>query len=412
MEGHQFGIFCIKMTSDNRYIVSVSNKFITFDVVTSDLARQVYPALEGLMVDLELSQDNKFAAAYTNNNEIVLLNTLVSEFVKIENPFKETDSDVGSNRSEKTGVQEYGIKTEIQGMVLLEGRLVIYSTRGWAVFDMSGTKLEEVRHPGPNCILKLQMLSLEHYSIIEWSGIEEDDTSGIIEHPMTSFEFCFLISGLQSVVDGKKLDNISCHGPIVVNQTQTMAFLCDEPSNHTVSRSEFRRNMSSSKIYASRYEISNGQWDREMMFQHNTSPLLMMSLSVNEQWAIGTCMRGFKLWSVDGRQAKYLLLPHNVRNVNKKPGVSSGLVLSSKDKYAVTGVRKELYVWNMETEELSKVLYAHFQRIVDIKSLVVGRENSVITSSIDRSIKVWDLNYIFEEDHHIDKHELTIESVR
>ena len=61
-----------------RYIVSVSNKFITFDVVTSDLARQVYPALEGLMVDLELSQDNKFAAAYTNNNEIVLLNTLVS----------------------------------------------------------------------------------------------------------------------------------------------------------------------------------------------------------------------------------------------------------------------------------------------------------------------------------------------
>ena len=157
-----------------------------------------------------------------------------------------------------------------------------------------------------------------------------------------------------------------------------------------------------------RYEISNGQWDREMMFQHNTSPLLMMSLSVNGH----LCMWGFKLWSVDGRQAKYLLLPHNVRNVNKKPCVSSGLVLSANDKYAVTGVRKELYVWNMETEELSKVLYAHFQRIVDIKSLVVGRENSVITSSIDRSIKVWDLNYIFEEDHHIDKHELTIETVR
>ena len=43
-----------------------------------------------------------------------------------------------------------------------------------------------------------------------------------------------------------------------------------------------------------------------------------------------------------------------------------------------------------------QVLYAHFQRIVDIKSLVVGKENSVITSSVDRSIKVWDLSYIFE----------------
>ena len=33
---------------------------------------------------------------------------------------------------------------------------------------------------------------------------------------------------------------------------------------------------------------------------------------------------------------------------------------------------------------------------MDIKSLVVGKENSVITSSVDRSIKVWHLNYIFE----------------
>ena len=42
-EGHQFAIFAMKLTSDNRYIISCSNKFITFDVVTSDLARQVYP---------------------------------------------------------------------------------------------------------------------------------------------------------------------------------------------------------------------------------------------------------------------------------------------------------------------------------------------------------------------------------
>ena len=32
----------------------MSNKFITFDVVTSDLARQVYPGLEGLMMGMIL----------------------------------------------------------------------------------------------------------------------------------------------------------------------------------------------------------------------------------------------------------------------------------------------------------------------------------------------------------------------
>ena len=42
---------------------------------------------------------------------------------------------------------------------------------------------------------------------------------------------------------------------------------------------------------------------------------------------------------------------------------------------------------------------------------VTGNENCVLTSSIDRSIKVWNLDYIFEKEQHIDKHELTIDSV-
>ena len=37
LEGHPFAVFAFKLTSDFRYIVSVSNKFITWDVSTSDL---------------------------------------------------------------------------------------------------------------------------------------------------------------------------------------------------------------------------------------------------------------------------------------------------------------------------------------------------------------------------------------
>ena len=66
-------------------------RFITFDVVTSDLARQVYPGVEGLMLDLELSPDDKYAAAYTSNYQIIILNTLISEFIIVENPFKNPD---------------------------------------------------------------------------------------------------------------------------------------------------------------------------------------------------------------------------------------------------------------------------------------------------------------------------------
>ena len=48
------------------------------------------------------------------------------------------------------------------------------------------------------------------------------------------------IAGLQSMVEGKMSDFVSCHGPVVVNSAQTVAFLCDEPGNHTVSRLELQ----------------------------------------------------------------------------------------------------------------------------------------------------------------------------
>ena len=45
LEGHRFAVFSIKLTTDFRYVVSVSNKFITWDVSTSDLARTVHPGI-------------------------------------------------------------------------------------------------------------------------------------------------------------------------------------------------------------------------------------------------------------------------------------------------------------------------------------------------------------------------------
>lgn len=80
-------------------------------------------------------------------------------------------------------------------------------------------------------------------------------------------------------------------------------------------------------------------------------------------------------------------------------------------RFVSTGIRQELLVWDMETGDLVKRMTAHFQRIVEIKSLVVGTNNEIITSSIDRCIKIWNLDYIFEKERHIDKHELTIDAL-
>lgn len=60
--------FCL--TSDYRYVVSISNRFITWDLSTSDMARDVNPGVEGIMQHLVLSPDNRYAAAFTTNNQV------------------------------------------------------------------------------------------------------------------------------------------------------------------------------------------------------------------------------------------------------------------------------------------------------------------------------------------------------
>ena len=70
-----------------------------------------------------------------------------------------------------------------------------------------------------------------------------------------------------------------------------------------------------------------------------------------------------------------------------------------------------MYIWCMKTADMVKCLEAHIARIIDIQPLVVGNWNCVITSSMDRTVKVWNINYIFEPVHHIDRHESQIESV-
>ncbi|CAG4935624.1 unnamed protein product, partial [Parnassius apollo] len=68
LEGHQFAVFAFRLSSDKRYVVSISSRVISWDLSTSDLARDLCPQLEGIMQNLEISPDNKWAAASTNNS--------------------------------------------------------------------------------------------------------------------------------------------------------------------------------------------------------------------------------------------------------------------------------------------------------------------------------------------------------
>ena len=64
---------------------------------------------------------------------------------------------------------------------------------------------------------------------------------------------------------------------------------------------------------------------------------------------------------IDLRRCIALKLPNGVRNISKKFNNSNNIILSAEDKLAVSGIRQEIIVWDMDTGCLVKRLIAHFQ---------------------------------------------------
>jgi len=94
--------------------VSISNRFITWDLSTSDMCRDVTPGIEGILQGLVLSPDNRYAAAFSNINQIVLLNMLTNEFYILENC----------------------LESYVTGLALINTHLVVYGATGWGIFRL------------------------------------------------------------------------------------------------------------------------------------------------------------------------------------------------------------------------------------------------------------------------------------
>ena len=385
LEGHVFAVFGFKLTSDFRYIVSVSNQFISWDISSSDLARQVNPKVEGLMMGLEISPDNRYIAAYTNNDQTILLNNLTSDFKIINNPFQES------------GTLAYN--DAIQGLILLDTNLIIYGKYSWVLFDTSGNKIKLHRTTWSTPILEIRMESLTSYSFLHWSGdMNNTDMS------------------LATYKDDDLIQPLQFHNGIALNKAQNKAWVCSKPNSNDIQMYEFR----------------HGNWFENKSYANKEYPLIEIKLSQDEQYIIATHMSGFLLWKVSGAMSwkrfggmgsmanmanaiskpTKLALPPGIRNVAKKMNMSNSCILSSRHKYAIAGIRKQMYIWNVSSEELVKSFDAHFGRIIDVQPLTMGDWNLAITSSIDRTVKVWNVDYMFEHVHEIDRHEIKIDAVQ
>ena len=78
------------------------------------MCREVVPGIEGILCGLVISPDNRYCSAYSNINQVILLNMLTNEFQTFENPLQGLES--------------------ITGLSLLNTHLIIFGLRSWVIY--------------------------------------------------------------------------------------------------------------------------------------------------------------------------------------------------------------------------------------------------------------------------------------
>jgi len=246
----------------------------------------------------------------------------------------------------------------------------------------------------------MEFFTSADYNVVFWSGSIND-----------------MRLRLDSCRGGHYSNSQRLYSAMVMNKDRTRAYGCANEENFEVSVFDFVEDEATGEICWTLVEslprFEND--DKEM--------LLQLRIDQHDRMLLGTAGKGFVIWDFGSKEkdeaegsrlregALYLALPHGVRNITTRIMQSNSIMVSSKLDYAVAGVRKNLYVWCLQSGQLAKVLDAHFGRIIQLEPLTIGNWNNLVTSSIDRSVKVWNINNIFEKVHVIDRHELQIDDI-
>lgn len=357
LEGHLFAPFGIAVTSNAKYLISVSNKFIIFDLSTGEVFRTIAPGIEGIMQSLVVSENDKYAAGYTNINQIIVCNILTGEYAKIIPPLTDKRD------------------SAVIGTTMNNTHLVIWTMHEWFLYTINLTFLS--RH---TIEMNMPIISAEFgpdgkvYLVVK-SG-EADDTEMTLETSDNSIE-AFLF-----------------HSAIALTRDKQLMYTCIEISEEAVTV----------------YKRDGDSWTYDRTLGDKDVPIYALNLSEDENFLVATIDLGYKLWNLKTDVMVPLRLPHRVRNIPTKNQLSSLVTLTKNNHFVVAAVRKNLYVWDVKQGNMVKVLDAHFGRIIALTSVTVGC-NKVISSSIDKTIKVWNFDNILEDVHSIDRLEKPIETI-
>ncbi|KAI3386911.1 hypothetical protein SNEBB_004259 [Seison nebaliae] len=153
------------------------------------------------------------------------------------------------------------------------------------------------------------------------------------------------------------------------------------------------------------------EWKFDTSFEHNTNLIFGLLLSPNEEQLLAMVTFGYKVFNVRTGKATLLHLPENVRNIPiGAKSLNIPATFAYENQFVIGSVRTDIYCWETINGNLLQKMDAHFARITCLAARS-GKKFDVISGSMDKTIKVWNLENVAEEYRSVERLEKPVEAI-
>lgn len=398
LEAHPFAVYGLYLINDSLQLVSMSNRFIIFDLTSGEIVRQIVPQIEGIMQMMNVSPNRKFCVSLSTNDKIIYWR-MTSNEIKIL-----TRVQLGDMKK----IRKKHRNDPLTGCFSAKEHFVVWSKYTYFIYsaiDLKLIKQERVEYPLVQIELMPHELGIELEIIQRTEDCADDE-----EKNRDYMKIEYSLIPLQN----KTLHNeykphalrFDFHSAIVLTKDKTRFYTCIELADNCV---ECYRNK-----YENQFNKEKSQkiWKYHKSLEDNYDRVLSLILSNDEKYLLAALIWGLKVYFILTGQSKPLYLPKNIKIVQIGLKKLNFPALFTKDnQYVVAGIRNSIYIWDCSYGNLLKTLDAHYGRITCLISFNTDIKDLVISSSMDKTIKIWNMKSILEKESQIDKLDKPIENI-
>ncbi|CAF2396508.1 unnamed protein product [Rotaria sp. Silwood2] len=386
LEAHAFAVYGLEVISSGQSLLTVSNRFIVFDLSSGDIVRIIDPKIEGIMTYLAIAPDQRYCVTTTISNQYIICNLLTGDFILRDyNPPTNNQQQTGGNTAKAKATSGQPVDP-LLGASASNTHFALWTTKMYQVFTRKGELLttESTRFP----IIQIEVLDGPQVELVCRSEDVKEDQD--VARDRLIIDYCFVTNNdtnnnngsSRCLAGGRK----NIHSALVLTRDKRRMYTCCEINDYNI---EMYLNEPHPVHYA-----TQRIWAFDHQLYENKERIFTLILSADENYLMAVTFKGFKIFSFRSYLWKTCLLPGSVRNImSGYKRLTYTAAFSQDNRYLIACIKSTVYVFEIQWGDLVASFDSHFGRILVVKCLSAGStgNNYVITTGIDKTTKVWDL---------------------